>query len=70
MKIQFNEWEGGADFSLEPETVEELAQLTRLALNVSAEKPEMYLSIKKDPSLYIYLKKRKPSAQKLTIKNH
>jgi hypothetical protein len=68
MKITFNEYEYGADFVLEPETPKEVAQLARIALNASSEKPNVYLSFNGEtPICYIDIRKRKPSVQVKSI---
>jgi len=68
MKLEVFENKFGLDIQLIPETVEEVSQLVRFALNANAEKPSVYMSFSANPNLSIWLRKRKEKAQKTSIK--
>lgn len=70
MKIEFFENDHGLNFSMYPESVEELAQLMRFAKNAKAEKPNVFLTFDsdKDPEMNIWLTKIKKESQRNIIK--
>lgn len=59
MKIIFEDDDLGCNMSIEPETLEEAADLLRFASNASAEKPDIYLSFYSAIYCNVWIKKRK-----------
>lgn len=69
MKVEFNEYPGGFDFTVTPETPEEVSKCARAVQNCKAEKPTMYLSFSSSPQLYISMNKIKEYLQHNSISN-
>lgn len=69
MKVEFSDWDYGAEVLLTPETLKEIAGLLRIARNASSKKAEIYLSFRDDtPFCSIVIYKRKPSVQIKSVK--
>lgn len=67
MKIEFDEWQMGAQFTMTPETPEEVAMIARLAANASSEKVEVNFYFSDKPKGTVWIKKVKESVQHNSI---
>lgn len=68
MKTTITENNHGVDITLEPETVEDFAQLARFAKNAKKEPASIYLSFNNRPHLSIWMRKIHESKQRNSIK--
>lgn len=69
MKVTFFENEFGSSFDLQPETVEEVSALARMAKNSKAEKPDIAFYFSGSPTASVWVKKVKKTAQRNYISN-
>jgi len=72
MKVEFSESEYGANITLTPESIFEVAQLVRFSKNARKEKPDIYMSFSSHepvPYCSIWMSKVKPSVQVNSISN-
>jgi hypothetical protein len=69
MKIEFSEYQFGADIQLTPETPKEFAQILRFTKNAAAKKATIYFSFSSDePVCSIFMDKVKPTVQSKSIR--
>lgn len=67
MKASFFEGEFGAEITLIPETLEEVAAILRMNLNAKAVKPTIRTYLSKEPSCSVWLPSVKKTARRTTI---
>jgi hypothetical protein len=69
MKVTFWDSEVGTEINLQPETMEEVAALARMAINSKSEKPDIYVNIEDKPYCSIWMKKVDKRNQRFSIRN-
>jgi hypothetical protein len=63
MKVEIFENDFGMDFTVIPETVEDMAKLLRFTNNAKAEKPKVSMYFNGTPSMTVWLRKIHKSKQ-------